>query len=277
VASWITFVDHLEVPRRTPTQGVTSMRKTMHRIGAAVILLLALNTLTAQDKGKAWGEWSKKDAEKMLTESPWAQTQVDTDTSQMFYTPTNDPRLGGRTTSTTDSRIAEGATNQAVSIKFHVRFFSARPIRQALVRLMEIQQKPSPEMAERLTNFAELQSKDSIIVTVIFESNDQRFSGAIMQAFNSAATGTLKNETYLERNDGKRIFLEEYVPPGKDGFGARFIFLRALDGNPFLTSDSSEVRFVTQFPRAKSADPNGLKIDRRFKIADMIYKGGLEY
>jgi hypothetical protein len=242
-----------------------------------IFLLLALISVSAQEKTKTWGEWSKKDAEKMLNESPWAQTQVDTDTSQMFYSPTSDPRLTGRSTSTTDSRLGEGATNQAISVKFHVRFFSARPIRQALVRLMEIQQKPSPEMAERLTNFAEMQSKDSIIVTVSFEATDQRLSGPIMQAFNSAATGTLKNEAYLERNDGKRIFLEEYVPPGKDGFGARFIFLRALDGNPFIAPETTEVRFVVQFPRAKAADANGLKIDRRFKIADMMYKGGLEY
>jgi hypothetical protein len=253
------------------------MRKTTNRFLPALLLLLALIAVTAQDKGKAWSEWSKKDADKMLTESPWAQTQVDTDTSQMFYSPTSDPRLTGRSTSTTDSRLGEGATNQAVSIKFHVRFFSARPIRQALVRSIEIQQKPSAEVAQRLTNFAEVQSTNSIIVTVNFEASDQRFSGPIMQAFNSASTGTLKNEVYLERSDGKRLFLEEYVPPGKDGFGARFIFLRDLDGNPFITADSSEVRFVAQYPRAKSADPNGLKIDRRFKIADMMYKGRLEY
>ena len=252
------------------------MNKTATKFLTALTVLLALITATAQDKGKAWSEWSKKDAEKMLTESPWAQTQTDTDTSQMFYSPTSDPRLGARTTSTTDARIGEGATNQAVSIKFHVRFFSARPIRQALVRLMEIQQKPSPEMAARLTNFAEVQSQDSIIVTVTFEASDQRFSGPIMQAFNSATTGTMKNEAYLERNDGKRIFVEEYVPPGKDGFGARFIFLRELEGQQFVTAGTSELRFVAQFPRAKSTDANGLKIDRRFKIADMLYKGVLE-
>ena len=253
------------------------MNQTVISFLAALILLAGLVTITAQEKSKAWGEWSKKDAEKMLTDSPWAQTQTDTDTSQMFYSPTNDPRLGGRTTSTTDSRIAEGATNQAINVKFHVRFFSARPIRQALVRLMELQQKPSPEVEAKLTGFAEMQSTNSIIVTVIYESNDQRFSGAVMQAFNSAATGTLKNECYLERTDGKRLFLEEYVPPGKDGFGARFIFLRELDGQPFITADTAGVRFFAQFPGARSADANGLKIDRRFKIADMMYKGALEY
>jgi hypothetical protein len=254
------------------------MNKTPISFLAALALLLTLITAAAQEKGKAWSEWSKKDAEKMLNDSPWGQTQTDTDVSQMFYSPTNDPRLTGvRSTSTTDSRISEGATNQAVNVKFHVRFFSARPIRQALVRMMELQQKPSPEVAAKLTSFAEMQSPDSVIVTVVFESNDQRFSGAAMQAFNSSTTGTLKNSAYLERNDGKRLFLEEYVPPGKDGFGARFIFLRELDGQPFVTADTKEIRFYAEFPKAKSADANGMKIDRRFKIAEMMYQGQVEY
>jgi hypothetical protein len=253
------------------------MNRTAISFMAALALALTLITATAQEKGKAWSEWSKKDAEKMLNDSPWAQTQTDTDTSQMFFSPTNDPRISGRTTSTTGSRIEEGATNQAVNVKFHVRFFSARPIRQALVRLMELQQKPSAEQAAKLTNFAEMQSPDSVIVTVAFESNDQRFLGGAMQAFNSATTGTLKNAAYLERNDGKRLFLEEYVPPGKDGFGARFIFLRELDGQPFVTPDTKEIRFYAEFPKAKSADANGMKIDRRFKTADMMYQGQVEY
>jgi hypothetical protein len=74
---------------------------------------------------------------------------------------------------------------------------------------------------------------------------------------------------YLERN-GKRLFLEEYIPPGKDGFGARFIFLRTLDEKPFIADNTGEVRFYAKFS-------NGPKIDRRFKVSEMIYNGGLEY
>lgn len=85
----------------------------------------------------------------------------------------------------------------------------------------------------------------------------------------SAITATLKNETYLER-DGKRHFLHEYVPPGADGFGARFIFLRNIDDQPFIDGNSGEVRFFTKYP-------NGLKVDRRFKVSDMLYEGQLEY
>ncbi len=253
------------------------MNKTTISLLAVLLLLLAVTSAIAQEKNKAWSEWSKKEAEKILNDSPWGKTQIDTDTSQMFYSPTTDPRLTGRTTSTSDPVLKEGATNQSVDLKFYVRFFSARPIRQALVRLMVLQNKPPAEAAARMTAFAELQSTESIIVTVKFESNDQRTGGAAMQAFNSANTGTLKNTSYLERSDGKRMFLEEYVPPGKDGFGARFIFLRELDGQPFVTKDTAEVRFFAQFPGAKPTDTNGMKIDRRFKTAEMVYRGGLEY
>jgi hypothetical protein len=239
---------------------------------AALTLSLALTTVVAQKKDKPWTDWSKKDAEKMLNDSPWAQTQTDTDTSQMFFSPTNQPGTGSMTQSTSVNidRAITGATNQAVDVVFHVRFFSARPIRQALARVMELQQQPPPNVVEKLKAFAEMKSTNSIIVTVNFESKDQRYSGAAMQIFNSAITATMKNNTYLQRSDGKQLFLEEYVPPGKDGFGARFIFLREPNGQPFINDKSGEVRFYAKYP-------DGIKIERRFKIADMMFQGELEY
>ena len=237
-------------------------------LGFAVAL--TVTTSVSQKKDKKWTEWSKKEAQKILDESPWGQTQTDTDTSQMFYSPTSDPRLGARQTSTTDSRIAEGATNQSVNVKYHVRLFSARPIRQALARLIMLENNPPADVASRLQNFADVKSDSSIIVTVLYESNDQRAGNAIMQAFNGAITATLKNNVYLQRGDGKQLFLEEYVPPGKDGFGARFIFLRNPGEKPFIDNSSGELRFYAEFPKVA-------KIDRRFKVAEMIYQGELEY
>jgi hypothetical protein len=162
-----------------------------------------------------------------------------------------------------------GATNQSVNVKYVIRFFSARPVRRALVRLIELQSSPSAEVKERMHNFANVKATDSIIVTLSVESTDQRSERAVMQIINSAVTGTLKNDAYLERN-GKRQFLEEYVPPGKDGFGARFIFLRLMDEKPFIADNTGEVRFYVKFP-------NGPKIDRRFKVSDMMYNGAPEY
>jgi len=243
-----------------------------------VLLLLVIATLAvtattspAQKKDKKWTEWSKKEAQKILDDSPWGHTQTDTDTSQMFYSPTGDPRLSGqRETSTTGSRISEGATNQSINVEYRVRFFSARPIRQALARLILLENNPPPDVVAKLQNFADLKSDTSIIVTVLFKANDQRAENRVMQAFNSAITSTLKNNVYLQRSDGKQLFLSEYVPPGKDGFGARFIFLRYPEEKPFIDTNTSEIRFFAEFP-------NVAKIDRRFKLAEMMYQGELEY
>lgn len=228
----------------------------------------------AQKQPKAWGDWSQKDAQKILNDSPWGQTQTDTDTSQMFFSPTSDPNRSGRTTSNDSDRLNQGATNQAVNLNFHVRFFTAKPIRQALVRMIETAQSNlSKEQIAGLNQFASLTSNELVIVAVAFDATDQRFSAPVMQAFGSATTDTLKNDVYLQLKDGKRVFLSEYVAPGKDNFGARFIFPRQVDGQPLLNKDSGEVRFYAEYKTGK----NAFKIDRRFKVADMIYDGQLEY
>jgi len=247
------------------------------RKGTAVVLtflllsLVAVNAVIGQKPAKSWKEWSKKEAERMLNESPWAHFQVDTDTSEMFFQPTTDARTSGGRAPNAGSRLEQGATNQATSVQYGIRFFSARPVRQAFIRMIQLQQKDlESDVIERMNSFAEIPSTESIIIAVTIEGTDKRSLGKVMQVVNSAATGTLKNTTYLERNDGKRVFLEQYVPPGKDGFGARFIFPRIVDERPFLTPEVHDVRFVSEFAST-------IKLNMRFKVADMMLDGKLEY
>lgn len=239
-----------------------------------VLLLLAavaVETVTGQKQAKSWKEWSKAEAEKVLSHSGWGQLQVDSDLSEMFYQPTTDARTSGGRAPNSGSRLEQGATNQETSITYGIRFFSARPVRQAFIRMIQLQRKDlEADVIERMNNFAEVPSNDSIIVAVTVEGTDKRTLGKAMQIVNSAVTATLKNTTYLERNDGKRLFLEEYVPPGKDGFGARFIFPRMVEERPFLTSEMQDVRFVSEFGPT-------IKLNMRFKIADMMLDGKLEY
>jgi hypothetical protein len=239
-------------------------RLPIEALAALLFLLLISAIVSAQDKKIPWTEWSKKDAEKVLNDSAWGQTQVDTNVTEMFYKPTS------RANATSGQRGEEGALNQEIKVTYHIRFFSARPVRQALVRLYQIQEKPDAESEKGLRSFAELESKDSIILTVSFESTDGRYTGKAMQAFNSAVTAIMKNKTYLERNDGKRLFLTSYVPPGRDGFGARFVFPRNVGGQPFIGPDTKDVRFFADFN-------DTLKLNMKFKVSEMMYNGSLEY
>jgi len=249
---------------------------------AFVILTVLAITAIAQKQLKPYSEWTEKDAQKILNDSPWAHTQVETDTSEMVFSPSaqtpvlSNSSVGARVArgeenNTGGNRQSRGATNQATSVDYHVRFLSARPIREAFARVIELEQKiPNPQLSNQLKAFVERNFDDYIVVAVTFDTKDPRFANDPNQAFAGALATTLKNSTYLDRNDGNRLFLSQYIAPGEDGLGAKFIFPRSLDGKPFLNSDFTQVRFYSEVSRK-------VKIDQRFKISDMEYQGKLEY
>src|SRR5215475_7272766 len=214
----------------------------------------------AQKKTKPWDQWNEKEVQKMLNDSPWGQTQTQTNTSEMFYSP-NDPNTSS------GSRAREGAYNQAVNLNFRIRLLSAKPIRQAFARSVAMK---NPQLMEKLRAFADQKSDQWIVVAVDYDSTDQRFTGKAMQAFNSAITSALKNNTYIETKDGKRVFLQEYLAPIKDGMGAKFVFPRTIEDKPFVNAESGYLRFYAEMGA-------NIKINMRFKIADMMYDGKLEY
>lgn len=223
------------------------------------ICLAAAGSAFGQKQSKPWKEWSKNDAQKVLNDSPWAHQQVDQD----FVEPTPltrpaDPSI--------DARL-----KQNEGMTYGIRFFSARPIRQAFVRMIQFQKKDlPPDTVSRLNTFAEFVSEDSIIIAVTVENPDANMLGKAMQIMRNAATAEIKNSTYLERSDGKRVFLDQYTPPGPDGFGARFIFPRLLDGKPFLNPDFTIVRFVSDL------GPQ-IKFHMTYKVKEMMLDGKLEY
>jgi hypothetical protein len=265
----------------------------MKTLVIAIAIPLLVGGALAQKPQKPWVEWSKKDAEKILADSPWSQTQTEVDTSEMFYSPSS---MGD-----TRARESQGATNQAASVKFYIRLFTARPVRQAYIRLLELNQGESGSAeSEKRRAWANRPASDSIIVSVACDGSDRRFLGRSMQAFSSAVTAVLKSSVYLERKDGQRIFLQEYIPPGKDPFGARFIFPRMINGQPFITADDSSFRFHGEYENKSNDDPASslpgqsgpnagrnssigpqsafkFKLDMKFKIADLLYNGELEY
>ncbi len=240
-------------------------------------LIVALLCLTcvltidghAQKKLKPWQEWSKKDAESILNDSPWARTQVDTDLSEMTFRPQAAPDAKSGSSNADPVRDARGgATNQATTVTYRIRFLSAKPIRQAFARFITPDQADARFQAH-MKDFVDRQFDQWIAVIVGVESRDQRLSAPAMQAFASATTDSLKNSTYLERKDGKRLYLHMYQPPTSDGLGAKFIFERIIDERPFLKEDSGEVRFVTEAGK--------VKLNTRFRVDEMKYDGRLEY
>jgi hypothetical protein len=237
---------------------------------------------------KPYTEWSQKEASKVLEDSPWSQKQIFTDTSK------------NASTSTSSTGQASTAIAEVINVSFHVRFFTAKPVRQAFSRTIELQQKDklTEQMGERLKSLASAEFPDYVIVTVTCDSD--KASNMLQQALKlmtSLTTLELKNNTYLLAKDGQRVFLQEYQPPRNDGFGARFVFPRVVDGKPFVTPESGELLFHSDFggnSRLNSTIPNtslpnrdpsqiraatsfGFTLNTRFKIKDMMFDGKLEY
>ncbi len=254
----------------------------MRSLTVLAALLAFSFAVPAQQRSGTWMELPKKEAEQILNESPWAHTQIDTDVSEMFYSPTkagspsaarSSASVGqtGDQQSINNNRSDRGAVNQAVNIKYRICFLSARPVREAFAKMvLSSHHQADDQLVSRLQSFVERDFSPYIVVAVNVEANDQRFSGPIMQAINSANTGTLKNAAYLEREDGQRLFLISYIAPIQDGLGAKFIFPRTQKGEFFLTSKSDTVRFVAEFD-------GSFKLNMRFKVADMMFDDKLEY
>jgi hypothetical protein len=216
---------------------------------------------------KPWTEWTDKEAKKVLEDSPWAQTQIDTDTTNMTFNPAQG-----------------GGAHDATTLVMHIKFLSAKPIRQALMRQLELQKKaPAPDVVKA---FVDRKFEQSIVVAVTYSGPDGRYSGPAIPAFASATIGTLKNNTYLERKDGKRLFLQAYQAPGTDQLGAKFYFTRGEAGVPFISGDAGEFRFHAEIPSDVRQNPNSvnpnsftgfIKLDMKFKLGLMTYDGTLEY
>jgi hypothetical protein len=243
----------------------------MRRILFTCSILILFAASAAAQKTKPWTEWSEKDAEKVMNDSAWGQTQTETETKQSedssAITQVAAPKAADRQLSSRTGESGEG--KPSMSVKYRIRFLSAKPIRAAFVRWVELQ-GASPERVTLLRTFVDRDFGDYVVVTITIDGNDQKRIAPAMAEISNADAAVLKTTTYLERKDGKRVALMDYRAPTQDGLGAKFVFPRTVDGKPFIEATSGEVRFATEVGKA-------VKISKRFKVAEMMYDGKLEY
>lgn len=240
-------------------------------ISACLTLLMIAGLAVAQKK--PWTEWTRKDVDKTLNDSAWGQTQTEGGASssqgnESAVTQVAAQRSADRQLNS--NRGESGETKPVPYVKYHVRFLSAKPVREAFARQVLLS-RPEPDQAltDQLQNFINGNFADYIVISVGVEVGDAKMAGPIMAAFTGATADAMKQAVYLERKDGKKIFLEEYRAPVQDGMGAKFIFKRVLDGQPFL-SENDSVRFVAQLNEK-------MKLNTRYKLSEMQYDGKLEY
>lgn len=238
---------------------------------AALGLLLSTSLAVVAQNAKPWTEWSEKDAAKILNDSAWGQTQT-----EKKEAPPNASDAISRNGSGLKGGMAttNGESGQAIpdtAVRFRARFLSAKPVRSAFARILVLRRPTADEaLVAQLQGFIDRDFADYVVVTLMVEAANDRLTMPAMHLLNTSTTDSLKDKVFLERKDGKRLTLADYRPPGPDGMGAKFIFSRQLEGQPFLTDTSDNVKFLAEFN-------DKMKLNLRYKVSEMKYDGKLEY
>ncbi len=241
---------------------------------AAAIATLAVVVLLGAKfwESKPYQEWSERQALSLLRESPWSQTQL-------IKMPVLGQGGGGGPIQTPEPEgSARGISPQAGSgtyagttsgtltrttAAFNASFISAKPVRMALARLGMLKGTIDVRAAEELVQNSPFE--DQIVVSLAVQSTTE------MIDLDSLSTGDLQDASYLElRASRRRIALQQYVPPSQSGNGQPlFLFPRNQDGRPLVTLQEKQLTFVTRF------SPQ-LKVEQKFKLKKMLFRGELE-
>jgi hypothetical protein len=194
---------------------------------------------------KPFAEWSDKDLQRMLTDSPWShQVSVVLPRSPREAGDLNPGGRGG------DESGRGGFPAPAPQLKVDVQWRSAQPMRQAMaLRQFGTVEKIPADLRDTL------EQDDSVYVVIVL--------GLPMQMATAAADA--RKATFLRR-DGHAPIAASEGGPQKSGNGFALVF--AFPRTDAIMPQDNEVEFVTKL--------GDLEIRRKFKLKEMVAAGHLQ-
>lgn len=173
---------------------------------------------------RSFKRWTKEEIIKIISDSPWAQVRQ------------------------TEVNSTSGGTYPSVTIRLR----SAVPIRQALVRLKQIETNYDKMDAAKRAEFdVKYQGtldcpacQENYVVTISPPISDQRYVSGVY-GLKGATLKLLQGKVYLVNDKGEKRELVHFVAPKNDDDEATFFFPRKdAQGKPFLTKENAKFTFV---------------------------------
>jgi hypothetical protein len=242
----------------------------MKTAGRLLLFIAALGCIAAAQGKEFWEkkdyrQWSERECRKLLEDSPWAKSYS---FSQVFIDPLQ----------TTDQDRAREPTPRT---EYKVHFRSALPIRQALVRLSQIQQKynqmtPEQQQAydQQTEGFLAASFSDLIVVHVTYSSNVQLDDRELSRHWQTQTTETLKNFVYLIGPEGEKVPLSQYIV-GKGGVREfEFVFPRHYEGRSLVSAPNKSLKL--EFPHPVIRGQGG-RVLVEFNLKKMLVQGAVVY
>jgi hypothetical protein len=241
-----------------------------------VMAAMAAGALYARKKHTTWldepfTKWNRRQVDKLFNNSPWARSEA--------YRGQTTGEHGSYNPSVTGTSGNATLGVDTVTYSFTARLFSSEPIREAYVRLLQIMNHYDIMPAARQQAFdakvdglLHADVSTEVVVTLFYGTNDPQSERSLTQWFGTQTADTLKQNAYLYTSSAGQVQLVKYFPAqGGGGLGARFIYPRAVNGEPILQPGDSMMRFQMYIPQTGQT----LRID--FKPSEMVYQGQLTY
>jgi hypothetical protein len=252
----------------------------------AVLLALVFSMTCAASAQKVFDKpytkWSKGDAEKILSESPWITTYQSAELAAAIDKEAilkNQDNLSIRPGARATDARAQRANLAAPAIT--VRLHSASVVRQAIVRLQQLSQGYDRLDDEKKAVF-DASTKDLIdcpycrnyyIVTMskALDSSNRSVEDGLFQTINPAE---MKGKVFLVNDTGLRSPLAQFIPPkGSSGEAVLFFPRRNTLGHELITPENKTFEILFDGTFFTSSNPYGKIIPTsfRFEVKDLIH------
>ena len=248
-------------------------------------VLLAMAGLTVMAWGQeAWtrkpsNEWSRGEAEKVLNDSPWASQQEVRIRFDKEAQKAAGSYSGVSSAAATQSQT-EVSRDLPVDFIFTLRLRSAVPVRQAVVRLRQLQTDIEKMSPKDLAAF-DAQTKGLLecpacaanyVVTLSAKSKNSPGADPVYTTFKGGRLADLQRYVYIANERGDRRSLVHFVPPTVPGDEATFFFPRLDEkGSPLFTPENKELLVNLTDNQVNSI--TNFKID----VSKLIVNGKVEF
>ena len=251
--------------------------------GAAIILSIGM--LYAGKKNENWmdkpyTQWDQKQVAELFNKSSWAVSKSFRGQATGMHGTASDmgggPATNGAVTGTGGGTLGVDVPE----FTFTARLFSAQPVREAYVRMLQIMNNydklpPDRQKAldQKVDGMLHFDVSQKVVIMLAYQTNDPNSKRDMDQWFNTQTTATLMQNAYLFSPTAGQLELVQYFPPSQNGgLGAQFIFPRNFKGEPILQPGAGKLRFQLSYqPQIGQI----MYID--FDPKDMTYKDQLAY
>ncbi|MGC2237495.1 MAG: hypothetical protein WA584_15130 [Pyrinomonadaceae bacterium] len=252
----------------------------------ACILCLSANTYgqnVQKTLEKPYQQWSQEEAMKIVSAKPFADQYQSTRaltalSQQQQNREQSDTRMSGNER----GRTSVIQTIPPVVIRLH----SALPVRQALVRLRQIQagydkmkeddRKKFDESQKVLLNCAICQNYYVVTLTKWKDTSASIDDGL----FQEMKFEDFKGKVWLVNDKGERREVAQFTPPKGTGDPAIFFFKRTDEnGNPLLTTETKEFKFLFDNSLLDMNNDYGYLVPRSFdfSVSKIIIDNKVEF